>query len=85
MLPEVASTSTSLDFSVPSLSAASIIARAIRSLTDPAGLNTSNLPRIVAPFCGLIFPSLTNGVSPTNPKTDSTILLELRESELLIF
>ncbi len=48
----------------PAFSAASIIDRPMRSLTLPAGLNDSSLPRIVAPESLESACSLTSGVLP---------------------
>ena len=50
VLPEVGSTTTDAPgVSSPEASAASIIDSPMRSLTEPAGLNDSSLPRITAP------------------------------------
>ncbi len=56
----------------PSRSAASIIARPMRSLTLPAGLNDSSLPRIVAPVPSPIR-SRTSGVRPIRSVIESAI------------
>ena len=48
VLPEVGSMSTVSSSILPAASASSIIAFAMRSLTEPAGLNDSTLPTMVA-------------------------------------
>ena len=53
----------------PSRSAASIIARPIRSFTEPPGLRYSSFARIVAPARGETRSSRTIGVSPTRSST----------------
>ena len=67
VLPEVASTTVWPGFSVPRLSASSMMAMASRSLTEDSGLNASHLTYIVT--CGgamrLI---LTTGVLPMVPR-----------------
>ena len=55
----------------PSASAASIIDRPMRSLTEPAGLNDSSLPRISAPEPSAILPSRTSGVRPMRSMMES--------------
>ena len=56
--------------SVPSASASAIIARAMRSFTDPAGFCPSSLPRMRT--CGFGLSALTSmiGVSPIRSMTD---------------
>ena len=48
VLPEVGSMMTEPGLSLPALSASSIMALAILSLTEPAGLKYSNLAKFVA-------------------------------------
>src|SRR5919204_1039771 len=78
VLPEVGSTIVPPGFSKPSRSAASIIATAGRSFTDPPGLVVSIFamrshvrPR---PMRG----SRTSGVSPMRPRTESAISISPR-------
>src|SRR5688572_19055681 len=66
VLPEVDSTITFLPGSIsPSASAASIMAKPIRSLTLPAGLYASSFPINSAPQLGATRVSRTIGVLPT--------------------
>jgi hypothetical protein len=62
VLPLVASTITEPALSAPLFSAATIIAKAGRSLTLPAGFMYSTLAQIVAPPLGLMRPRRTSGV-----------------------
>ena len=74
VLPEVGSTITlSPGTSSPSRSAASTIARPMRSFTLPAGFADSSLPRIVAPVPSEMFPRRTSGVPPTRSVMDLMI------------
>src|SRR5215467_1955100 len=68
VLPEVGSTIVPPCFSFPSRSACSIIARPIRSLTDPPGLRYSSLARIRAWPGGESLSSRTIGVFPTSSR-----------------
>src|SRR6478672_11577090 len=68
VLPEVGSTIVPPGFSFPSRSACSIIARPIRSLTEPPGLRNSSLARIRACPGGESRSSLTIGVPPTRSR-----------------
>ena len=52
VLPLVGSTMVSPGFKRPSASAASIMERQMRSLTEPPGLRCSHLPQMVAPPSG---------------------------------
>ncbi len=65
MLPLVGSTIVPPGRSSPLCSAASIMRRAIRSLTDPPGLKYSTLARTVAWMPAVTLRSLTSGVLPT--------------------
>src|SRR6185437_3721033 len=69
VLPEVGSTIVPPGLSFPSRSACSIIARPIRSLTDPPGLRYSSLARIRACPGGERRSSRTMGVPPTSSRT----------------
>src|SRR5215475_3829044 len=69
VLPEVGSTIVPPGRSFPSRSACSIIARPIRSLTDPPGLRYSSLARIRACPGGESRSSRTIGVPPTRSRT----------------
>ena len=74
VLPDVGSTMTlSPGVMSPSASAASIIARPMRSFTLPAGLADSSLPRMVAPVPSEIRDRRTRGVPPTRSVMDSMI------------
>ena len=66
VLPEVGSMSTEPSLSRPFASASSIIALAMRSLTEPAGLKYSSFPRTVAssPSSFSMFLSSSSGVLP---------------------
>ncbi|MNT55535.1 hypothetical protein D3C72_1927770 [compost metagenome] len=68
VLPEVASISVSPGLIRPRASAPRIIDSAGRSLTEPAGLLPSSLPRITLPRASMAAPgmrwSLTSGVLP---------------------
>ena len=70
VLPLVGSMITEPSFSKPFSSASSIIAFAIRSLTEPAGLKYSSFTRTVAcnPSSFSIFTTSTRGVFPISPK-----------------
>jgi hypothetical protein len=65
VFPDVGSTIVPPGFSFPSRSAASIIARPIRSFTEPPGFRYSSFARIVGATSAPIRSSLTIGVSPT--------------------
>lgn len=65
MLPEVGSTMVPPGRSSPLSSAASIIRRAMRSLTEPPGLKYSTFARTVALIPAVTLLSLTSGVLPT--------------------
>lgn len=65
MLPLVGSTIVPPGWSAPLSSAASIMRRAIRSLTEPPGLKYSTLARTVAWMPAVTLRSLTSGVLPT--------------------
>ena len=69
VLPEVGSMITDPSFNLPSFSAASIIALAIRSFTLPAGLKYSSFTSTLAykSLSFSILTSSTNGVFPTKP------------------
>src|SRR5690349_7185354 len=69
VLPEVGSTIVPPGLSFPSRSACSIIARPIRSLTEPPGLRYSSLARIRAWPAGESLSSRTIGESPTRSRT----------------
>src|SRR5690348_7746749 len=69
VLPEVGSTIVPPGLSLPSRSACSIIARPIRSLTEPPGLRYSSLARIRAWPAGESLSSRTIGVPPTRSRT----------------
>src|SRR3954447_11245631 len=69
VLPEVGSTIVPPGFSFPSSSAFSIIARPIRSFTEPPGLRYSSLARIRAWPRGESLSSRTIGVPPTRSRT----------------
>ena len=66
VLPEVGSMITEPAFSLPSASAWSIMALAMRSLTDPAGFKYSSLARTLAfrPRRCSIWVSSSSGVPP---------------------
>ena len=66
LLPEVASMSSVSGPILPAASRASIMAKALRSLTEPAGLKLSILARMVASTLWAFIrrPSFTNGVLP---------------------
>src|SRR6266516_2352651 len=68
VLPEVGSTIVPPGFSFPSRSACSIIARPIRSFTEPPGLRYSSLARIRAWPGGESRSSRTIGVEPTRSR-----------------
>src|SRR5690349_12145730 len=63
VLPLVASTTVWPGASVPARSAASITARAMRSLTEPSGLKDSSLANTFTPG-GASLPRRTRGVLP---------------------
>jgi hypothetical protein len=66
VLPEVGSTSTVVGRSLPSRSAASIIASPMRSFTEESGLKNSHLARMSALtlcFAAILF-TRTSGVAP---------------------
>src|SRR5437763_10134421 len=69
VLPEVGSTIVPPGLSFPSRSACSIIARPIRSFTEPPGLRYSSLARIRAWPAGESPSSRTIGVPPTRSRT----------------
>ena len=69
VLPEVASTIVPPGPSSPRASASSIMARAIRSLTLPPGLNHSSLAKMRAAAAGDSACSSTRGVSPIASST----------------
>src|SRR4029077_19720173 len=69
VLPDVGSTIVPPGFSLPSRSAFSIIARPIRSLTEPPGLMYSNLARSLGATSAPIESSRTIGVLPTSSRT----------------
>ena len=68
VLPDVASIMVEPGFNLPSFSAASIIASAILSFTEPAGLKYSSFTKTLAlrPSSLSIFETSTNGVLPIN-------------------
>jgi hypothetical protein len=70
VLPLVGSTSVVSGPIRPSASSASIMARPMRSFTEPSGLKNSHLPRISALLaCRCIsLPKRTIGVAPIVPK-----------------
>ena len=70
VLPEVGSTSTVAGRMRPARSAASIIARPMRSLTEESGLKNSHLPRMSAltPASAASRLSRTSGVAPIVPR-----------------
>src|SRR6266576_1791058 len=68
VLPEVGSTIVPPGFSFPSRSAASIIGRPMRSLTEPPGFRYSSFARICAPPRGLSLSRRTMGVAPTSSR-----------------
>src|SRR5436309_15453265 len=68
VLPEVGSTIVPPGFSFPSRSACSIIARPIRSFSEPPGLRYSSLARIRARPGGDSLSSRTIGVEPTRSR-----------------
>src|SRR5580765_7604576 len=70
VLPDVGSTIVPPGFSLPSRSAFSIIARPIRSLTEPPGLTYSNLARSLGSTSAPIESSRTIGVLPTSSRTE---------------
>ncbi|MPN27653.1 hypothetical protein SDC9_175087 [bioreactor metagenome] len=67
---------TEPDLSLPEASASSIIALAILSFTEPAGLKYSSLAKIFAssPCAFSIFVSSSNGVLPISSSADLYIL-----------
>src|SRR5919201_1770921 len=69
VFPEVGSTIVPPGLSRPSRSACSIIARPIRSLTEPPGFRYSSLARILAWPGGESLSSRTIGVPPTRSRT----------------
>jgi hypothetical protein len=73
VLPEVGSTITLPGRRRPSASAASIIARPMRSLTEPAGFIDSSFPRMVAPVPSPMRPRRTRGVRPIRSVMDSAM------------
>ncbi len=74
VLPLVGSMMTVSFLSTPRLSASSIMAIPMRSLTLPSGLKNSHLRRMVASTPAVTLFNWTNGVPPTV----STILLKMR-------
>src|ERR1044071_4129491 len=70
VLPLVGSTMVAPGLSLPWRSAVSIMLRQIRSLTDPPGLNDSNLAQTSASFFPGSALSLTTGVEPIRSRTD---------------
>ena len=64
VLPEVASISVSPGLMSPRFSASTIMAIAGRSLTEPAGLLPSSLPRITLPDAPTMRCRRTSGVLP---------------------
>src|SRR5690242_11975897 len=73
VFPDVGSTMVSPGFNSDASSAASIIARAIRSLTLPPGFKDSILPSSSAPPEGVTRESLTIGVLPMRSRTLSAM------------
>ena len=69
VLPLVASTTVCPGFKSPDRSAASMIFKANRSLTEPAGLKDSTLTYISTPFGDNLLSRIT-GVFPTVSKID---------------
>ena len=71
VLPDVGSMRTVSSFTLPAFTASSIIAFAMRSFTEPAGLNNSTLPRMVASRLWFFskFVSSTRGVLPISSDT----------------
>ena len=70
VLPEEGSITVLPGFRVPSASASSIILRAMRSLTEPAGLLPSSLARIRTRGFGLSWLTSTIGVLPMSSVID---------------
>src|SRR3990172_1577 len=73
VLPLVGSTMVSPGFSSPRASASSIMLRAMRSFTLPAGLSDSSLPSTSADPSGTTRRSRTRGVLPPRSSTLSAI------------
>ena len=70
VLPEVGSTIVPPGFSLPSASAFSIIAKPIRSLTEPPGFRYSSFARSRGRTPRPIASSRTIGVLPTSSRTE---------------
>ena len=72
VLPDVGSMMVPPGFSSPLASAASIIATAIRSLTEPPGLKYSTLASTVPRTPSTERPILSSGVLPMRSSSEST-------------
>ena len=80
VLPLVGSIMVAPSFKIPFFSASSIIANAILSFTEPAGLNASSFTKMVAsvtPAFAAYLPAFTIGVFPTNSNVLDLISLML--------
>jgi hypothetical protein len=89
VLPLVGSTIVDPGFSLPSRSAVSIMLQQMRSLTDPPGLNASNLAQTSASSLPGRFFNLRTGVEPIRSRMDpepfnvaNTVLDFLSKNEL---
>src|SRR5262245_54765781 len=78
VLPDEGSRITSPGRRRPSASAASTMALAIRSLTDPPGLRPSSFPTMRTSGLGDSALSSTIGVLPMRSRTEPTLTLGLR-------
>jgi hypothetical protein len=74
MLPDVASTIVPPGFRCPRFSASATIRTAVRSFTDPPGLNASSLPATVQASPSTTRFRRTSGVPPIVPRTFSWII-----------
>ena len=80
VLPLVGSIMVAPSFKIPFFSASSIIANAILSFTEPAGLNASSFTKMAAsvtPAFAAYLPAFTIGVFPTNSNVLDLISLML--------
>ena len=71
VLPDEGSMRVAPGLSVPSFSASSIMARAIRSFTEPPGFCPSSLMRMRTSGLGLSDEMSTSGVLPMRSRTDA--------------
>ncbi len=76
VLPLVGSTIVAPGRNLPLCSASSIIARQMRSLTLPPGLNDSSFAHISAESAGTMRCRRTTGVLPTSSSKDSAVIAD---------